>query len=129
MNYYVNYTYATTPDGLTKITDEKSIEASSKLEAVDILRKRFKEWHKKGYELTDVNYVLTEEEKSKNYVPISPRLAILLDISTREHIKSIKYVMNQTCFTTFNPESTVNTLKKDYALLNSFRSAIHCNTL
>ena len=128
MNYYVNYTYASSPDGFTKITNEKSIEASSKLEAIDILRKRFKEWHK-GYELTDVNCVLTKDEKNKNYVPISPRLAILLDISTREHIKSVKSVLNQACFTAFNPESTVNALREDYALLNSFRSAILCNTL
>lgn len=126
VNYYVDYTYDLSPNCSfpSPSRNTKCIEASSKLEAVDILREKFKDWHRKGAELTEVNYVLTEEEKKKKYVPISPHLAQLLNISTREHIKGLMDTMNLSGFKTFNTEETINALQNDYAELNGFRRDI-----
>ena len=129
MTYYICYTH-TPHDGFTPICDRTAVTASSKIEAFDTFRKTtFHKFHGKNEILTDIKYIHTESEEESHKVFIPHNLAILLDISTREHIKTIKSFLNQSGFTTFNTEKTINALKEDYALLNTFRSDIGCNMM
>lgn len=129
MTYYICYTHKP-HDGFTPICDRTAVTASSKIEAFDTFRETtFPKCHGKSEILTDVKYIHTEAEEESHKVFIPHRLAILLDISTREHIKSLDHFLNQPSFTTFNTEQTINALKEDYALLNNFRNDIGCSVM
>ena len=86
MKYWVNY-IANDPSVSVPCYGGEEIEASSKLEALDIFRHNFWETHK-NLLLVDVDSVVSEVETKGNsfYVEVTPEERELLDISTRNHI-------------------------------------------